>query len=127
MEVLVRNKLILPLSDLIAQRGVDFCGPQPQQFLRIIRAWSTRYVAIVLSLQVTVTVEGRKVVVRAKHDESTGGRKVHNEMTKSFDLPPSVDANNVRSYIKDGTTLYIEAHLRDDLVGKIHLVPVTHK
>lgn len=75
----------------------------------------------------TVTVEGRKVTVHAKHEESTGGRKVHNEMTKSFDLPPTVNSHHVRSYIKDGSTLFIEAHLRDDLAGKIHLVPVTHK
>ena len=74
-----------------------------------------------------MTVEGRKVIVHAKHDEATGGRKVHNEMTKSFDLPPSVNPHHVRSYIKDGSTLFIEAHLRDDLAGKIHLVPVTHK
>ncbi|XP_067929635.1 small heat shock protein p36-like isoform X3 [Watersipora subatra] len=77
--------------------------------------------------EVTVTVEGRKVTVHAKHEEDCGGRKVHNEMTKSFDLPPTVNAHNVRSYIKDGSTLFIEAHLRDDLAGKIHLVPVTHK
>ncbi|KAF6017033.1 hsp-25 [Bugula neritina] len=77
--------------------------------------------------EVSVSVEGRKVIVKAKHEENSGGRKVHNEMTKSFDLPPSVDSHHVRSYIKDGNTLYIEAQLRDDLAGKIHLVPVTHK
>ena len=77
--------------------------------------------------QVKVTVQGRKVTVNAKHDELVRGRKTHNEMTKSFDLPASVDPRHVRSYIKDGTTLHIEAHLRDDLSGKIHVVPVHHK
>ena len=67
------------------------------------------------------------MIVRAKHDEAYSGRKVHNEMTKSIDLPPSVDPMHVRSYIKDNDTLHIEAHLRDDLVGKIHVIPVSHK
>lgn len=67
------------------------------------------------------------MTVIAKHDESEEHRKVHKEMTKSFDLPATVDPQRVRSYIHDGDTLFVEAHLRDDLAGKIQVVPVTFK
>lgn len=73
-----------------------------------------------------MSIEGKKVKVHAKHDEIARGKKTHNEMTKTFDLPSTVDARHIRSFINNDT-LYIEAHLRDNLVGKTHIVPVNHK
>lgn len=77
--------------------------------------------------EVSVTVEGRKVQIWAKHKEKGSGRSSFNEMRKSFDLPSTVDPSKVRSYVKDGHTLFIEASLRDDLQGTIQVVPVTRK
>lgn len=78
--------------------------------------------------EITITVEGRKVKVHGKHIENkVGGRKTHNEFTKLFDLPSRVSPENVRSYIKDGHTLHIIAHLSGDIQGAVHFLPIKRK
>lgn len=77
--------------------------------------------------EVSISVQGHTVKVHAVHDENSAGRKVHNEMKKQFDLPPSVDPGKVRAYIKDGRTLFVEAAIRENLQGTIQVLPVRHE
>lgn len=71
-------------------------------------------------------MNNRKVTVKGKHVESRiGGRKLHNEFTKMFDLPPKVDPTAVRCYIKEGHTLHVVAHLAEDICGAVHFLAIT--
>lgn len=73
-----------------------------------------------------VIVTGRKVKVHAKHVETTpGGRRIHNEFTKMFDLPANYQT--VECYIKDGRSLYVVPYLRDDIEGSFVFVPIEKK
>ncbi|XP_062583348.1 heat shock protein 27-like [Saccostrea cucullata] len=60
--------------------------------------------------EVTVkTMDGNKLTVHAKHEESDKGKKVYREFTRSYVLPESVDAGKLTSTLSSDGHLCIEA------------------
>lgn len=59
--------------------------------------------------ELTVRSVDRRLLVQARHDETTGGRTSRREFTREFELPDAVDPETVVASMPGNGRLVIEA------------------
>ena len=59
--------------------------------------------------EVTVKTTDKDILVHAKHEEETEGRKVYREFTRKFQLPENIDPKALKATLSKDGVLHVEA------------------
>jgi HSP20 family molecular chaperone IbpA len=75
--------------------------------------------------EIHVKSKDNQLTVHAKHVEETKGRKVHQEFTREYTLPDSVDPKTLKSHLTSDGILHIEAPVHEAIEApKEVLIPI---